>query len=113
MAEADFRLCPVRQAEDWGRRAVHVYEIKEDGEIGVGIWEANVAHPRASDHQTERKESPSWAQKLYMNPQIQGGWWCRLLDTLSLRTGPVLAPDGRVACEQEHMAGAHRGDECC
>lgn len=36
-----------------------------------------------------------------------------LLDTLSLRTGPVLAPDGRVACEQEHMAGAHRGDECC
>lgn len=33
-----------------------------------------------------------------------------LPDTLSLLTGPVPAPDGWKACEQEHMAGAHRGD---
>lgn len=33
-----------------------------------------------------------------------------LPDTLSLLTGPVPAPDGWEACEQEHTAGAHRGD---
>lgn len=36
-----------------------------------------------------------------------------LPDTLSLLTGPVLAPDGREACEQEHTAGTTMGKGCC